>query len=471
MAPNSFRAIIVGGGPVGLAVANMLAKADIDFVVLERHHEIVAETGASIMLWPHGTRIFDQLGLMGLAEERYPYIPLHSRRTMTLDGRTIRETPIFDLWEENHGYPCANFPRKHLTGLLYAGLGPQHQSKVRTRAAIRAIETDVHRPDRVAVHLRDGTVERGNLVIGADGVHSQTRALMRGLARDKEEEEEEKGGDAMTSPFQVLYGTAAYVAGMPTGTFFETHGRGVSSQIMADARLDRMHFAVFRKRPVPAQSKAGDGDGVEEGEEEEEEEEQYHHYHRYSEAETRAFVEDVGDVMVMPGLTARELWRHCRWTRLVDQYEGLAGRWHWGGRVVLVGDSAAQMTSAAGLGYNNALQSAVVLVNKIHGVVVGSEGEAGKGMSRVAAMERALAEYEALRREESKVICDMSASMVRGNLWESWVRWFLGEWLMPKLVRDETLLWMLGRRMISKGRILNFAKTESKQGAMPWVYL
>lgn len=55
--------IIVGGGPIGLTAAHMLARADIDFVVLERGPSIRTDRGASLAMLPPTIRIFDQLGL------------------------------------------------------------------------------------------------------------------------------------------------------------------------------------------------------------------------------------------------------------------------------------------------------------------------------------------------------------------------------------------------------------------------
>lgn len=57
-----FRVVIVGGGVGGLALANMLEKFDIDYVLLERHGEIAPAVGASIALMPSGLLIMDQLG-------------------------------------------------------------------------------------------------------------------------------------------------------------------------------------------------------------------------------------------------------------------------------------------------------------------------------------------------------------------------------------------------------------------------
>lgn len=59
---TKFRVIIVGGGIAGLTLANALQNAGIDFLVLEGRSEIAPSIGASIGLFPNGSRILDQLG-------------------------------------------------------------------------------------------------------------------------------------------------------------------------------------------------------------------------------------------------------------------------------------------------------------------------------------------------------------------------------------------------------------------------
>lgn len=71
---NSFKVVIVGASVAGLSLANMLQANDIDYVVLEAHHAIAPQVGASIGLLPHGCRILDQLGLYDKVMEIAPPI-------------------------------------------------------------------------------------------------------------------------------------------------------------------------------------------------------------------------------------------------------------------------------------------------------------------------------------------------------------------------------------------------------------
>jgi 2-polyprenyl-6-methoxyphenol hydroxylase-like FAD-dependent oxidoreductase len=59
---DDFRVLIVGGSVAGLALANILEKIGVDFVVLEKYGKIAPDLGASIGIFPNGFRIIDQLG-------------------------------------------------------------------------------------------------------------------------------------------------------------------------------------------------------------------------------------------------------------------------------------------------------------------------------------------------------------------------------------------------------------------------
>ena len=98
MASRPFRVIIVGAGPTGLVMGNMLRVANIDFIILERYANVVTQSGATIMLWPHATRILDQLGLMDIATRNT--LPLHTKTVITHKGRQVSSDPAFRMIEE-----------------------------------------------------------------------------------------------------------------------------------------------------------------------------------------------------------------------------------------------------------------------------------------------------------------------------------------------------------------------------------
>ncbi|KAI0474665.1 FAD/NAD(P)-binding domain-containing protein [Xylaria cf. heliscus] len=429
MAESKFRAIIIGGGPIGLTIANGLKKANLDFLILERYPTIVSESGAGIMLWPHSARVFDQLGLLEACEGRY--IQLQDKTSIHLDGTFIRSAPIFHYISDNHGYKCMNFPRPLLVQTLLDGLGAS-EPRIRTGVDINDIEVT---KNGVRVLLADGSVEEGSIVIGADGVHSQTRGIMQRLAKEAGNDIA-KDEDPIVSNYQIMYGRAKYVPNAEMKNFYETHGTNRSSQISANP--ERMHFGIYRKLPHPTTDLKKE----------------------YSKEEVAEFVEAFSDVMVMPKLSFPELYKNCQWTKLVNQHEGLQKHWYHG-RIVLAGDSCAQMTAAAGMGVNNGIQSAVALVNKLHEVL--SENPCPD----TETFERAFEEYQNARREESQGICDIAARMIRVNTWDSYMSWFMGDVIFPRLFSDEKMMVKVGD-LVRNMRKFDFIEADLKSGKIPW---
>ncbi len=93
--PKPFRAVIVGGGLVGLSAAHIFSKAGIDFVLLEKHDTPLIELGATLALWPQASRIFDQLGLLESLEPSLGY--LHEAIVHSAEDGRIR------MWDRTVG--------------------------------------------------------------------------------------------------------------------------------------------------------------------------------------------------------------------------------------------------------------------------------------------------------------------------------------------------------------------------------
>jgi len=88
------KVLIGGGGVAGLALANMLERFEIDYLLLEAHSEIAPGVGASIGMFPNGLRILDQIDC---------YEPLRGfmdssdvvSHTLDKSGRPVASVPSF----------------------------------------------------------------------------------------------------------------------------------------------------------------------------------------------------------------------------------------------------------------------------------------------------------------------------------------------------------------------------------------
>jgi 2-polyprenyl-6-methoxyphenol hydroxylase-like FAD-dependent oxidoreductase len=100
----------------------------------------------------------------------------------------------------SHGTFSFMFHRAELIQTIHEGLSEENQARIHTNKALENIEeTD----DGVIVTCADGSTYKGSIVLGADGVHSQTRRLMRELSLRKSPDAEVND----VVPFQHSYKT------------------------------------------------------------------------------------------------------------------------------------------------------------------------------------------------------------------------------------------------------------------------
>jgi 2-polyprenyl-6-methoxyphenol hydroxylase-like FAD-dependent oxidoreductase len=162
------RVVIVGGGVGGLTAAVALQATGWEVVVCERAPEF-REVAAGILLWPNAVRVLRRLGV-GEAVEAAGCVATGSRL------RTWRGAPLgpstVDQLAERFGAPLVVLHRAFLQGILRSVL--DHQV-LRLGAECVAVEPQAH---GAAVHLADGSVEAGRVVVGADGIHSLVREMV-----------------------------------------------------------------------------------------------------------------------------------------------------------------------------------------------------------------------------------------------------------------------------------------------------
>jgi 2-polyprenyl-6-methoxyphenol hydroxylase-like FAD-dependent oxidoreductase len=164
------KALIIGGGIGGLAAALALRRAGLDVRVFEQAPAL-RESGAGLTLWSNATQALDAFGLTKALDAVSTPIERGEIRSWT--GRTLAAVSLGDLGRKLGG-PILGIHRADLLNLLAAAIAP---ADVRLSARFVGLEQDGR---GVTAAFADGRREHGNLLVGADGIHSQVRACLLG---------------------------------------------------------------------------------------------------------------------------------------------------------------------------------------------------------------------------------------------------------------------------------------------------
>ncbi len=156
--------VIIGAGVGGLTLALLLRQRGITAEVLERSAEL-KEVGAAVALSANGVRVLRHLGLgdalAALSTEPSRLIHRDGR-----DGRPVATTPDARWYRDTFGAPFYGLHRMDLQRLLADAFGPGH-----LHLGYRVTGVD----DDGTVRCASGATIAGNVVVGADGVHSVIR--------------------------------------------------------------------------------------------------------------------------------------------------------------------------------------------------------------------------------------------------------------------------------------------------------
>jgi len=167
------RVLIIGGGVGGLAASIGLARHGIESVVFEQGE---SETGAGLSLWSNAMRV---LRWLGVEREALAAGSLIERTvTVTCGGRPIAEMDIAGLGREA-GAPSICIARAELRKILLHRI-----SLDRLKTSARCVSYAV-REHSVIAHMADGSTAKGDLLVGADGIHSIARAKLLGSAEPR----------------------------------------------------------------------------------------------------------------------------------------------------------------------------------------------------------------------------------------------------------------------------------------------
>ena len=146
------RVVIVGGGIGGLSAARELSLRGIKAEVLERAPQL-NPVGAGIIMNPNAMQVLERNGLADeVRRDAWPYL---TRETRDQDGRLLATRDYRPLYEAGKLAQGALVHRAHLLDVLYRSLPAGTV--------------------QFGIALKDVKSLGADLVIGADGIHSQVR--------------------------------------------------------------------------------------------------------------------------------------------------------------------------------------------------------------------------------------------------------------------------------------------------------
>ena len=164
--------MVIGAGIGGTAAAIALRRAGLDVSLFE---QTIAqrEVGAGIQISPNASRLLARYGL-GEAMARAAVRPSAVVFRRWQDGRVLGREELGDPIENRYGAPYYHFHRADLIALLADTFG---RKEIKLGRRLVDVEQD---ESGVTARFEDGTSERGDLLIGADGIHSLVRERLFG---------------------------------------------------------------------------------------------------------------------------------------------------------------------------------------------------------------------------------------------------------------------------------------------------
>ncbi len=167
------RVVIVGAGIGGLTAALALRQAGFEAHVYEQA-SVLRAVGAGLAISPNAIKV---LHLLGLAEA----IRTVGVASLSMDSRdwqsgaVLGRVPLGREAVNRWGAPFYHLHRADLHDALRAALGNRHVT-----LGAHCVSIEAHGRS-IGVLFADGRQAEGDLVIGADGIHSVVREYVAGL--------------------------------------------------------------------------------------------------------------------------------------------------------------------------------------------------------------------------------------------------------------------------------------------------
>ncbi len=167
---KGLKTTVIGAGIGGLAAALALRRFGASVTVLEQA-ERISEVGAGLQITPNGVKVLKALGLA----DDLAWCSQRARAVVLRGHRRGNQVLRLDLDEYAAGLPYYFVHRSDLIGIL-AGAARREGVQVRLLQKADRVEPG----PQPLVHLSNGAQCSGDLLVGADGLHSKTRVALNG---------------------------------------------------------------------------------------------------------------------------------------------------------------------------------------------------------------------------------------------------------------------------------------------------
>ncbi|KAB8307930.1 6-hydroxynicotinate 3-monooxygenase [Erwinia endophytica] len=170
---NMKRIAIVGAGLGGLAAGSLLQKAGFEVQVYEQS-PVFSRIGAGIHMGPNVLKVFRRMGI----EQQLEELASHPDFWFSRDGETgeyLSRIPLGEFARKEYGAAYVTVHRGDLQAMQMTSLEP---GSVHFNKCLSSVEDS---GSDVLLRFQDGSEQRADIVIGADGINSKIREHLLGV--------------------------------------------------------------------------------------------------------------------------------------------------------------------------------------------------------------------------------------------------------------------------------------------------